>query len=213
MESVQDELDLLKTVLKGIAMQFGERCEVVLHDWSRPYDSTIVAIENGHVTGRKVGDPGTNFGLEILRGSSAGDDPHKYNYITQTKDGRMLRSTSMYIKNKSGQPIGAICINLDISDLMLAEQTIRSFTSPGSQQMKESFVSNVNDLLDILIQEVQEQIGKPVKFMDKSDKVLAIKLLDRKGAFLIKKAGEKISEHLNISKYTLYSYLEESKDG
>lgn len=38
-----------------------------------------------------------------------------------------------------------------------------------------------------------------------------IHLLDSKGAFLIKKGGEKICTYLNISKYTLYSYLEEGK--
>jgi predicted transcriptional regulator YheO len=210
MENVQVEFEFLTSLVRGIAAQFGDNCEVVLHDLTRPYDSTIVAIENGHVTGRKVGDPGTNLGLELLRGQS--DDGNKINYVTQTKDGRILRSTSLYMRNNEGTVIGSICINYDITELMIAEKTLQSLTASGLQpEVKESFVTNVSDLLDQLIQEAQEHIGKPVAAMSKEDKTRLIQLLDKKGAFLIKKAGERICSYLNISKYTLYSYLEESK--
>ncbi|SDD63194.1 Predicted transcriptional regulator YheO, contains PAS and DNA-binding HTH domains [Paenibacillus sp. UNCCL117] len=210
MESVQAEWTFMTDLIKGIAAQFGECCEVVLHDLTRPYDSTIVAIEHGHVTGRKVGDPGTNLGLELLRGERV--DGNKFNYVTQTKDGRLLRSTSIYMKDKEGRTIGALCINFDITSLMMAEKTLHGMTMTNLQtDVRESFVTSVGELLDALIQEAQEQVGKPVALMSKEDKVNMVRLLDRKGAFLIKKGGEKIGSYLNISKYTLYSYLEESK--
>ena len=99
MQSVQSELPFLQSLVKGIAAQFGDRCEVVLHDLTLPYDQTIVAIENGHITGRSVGGPGTNLGLELLRGTT--EDGNKINYVTQTKDGRLLRSTSLYMRNQT----------------------------------------------------------------------------------------------------------------
>jgi len=50
-------LELLEQIAKAIAAQFGSNCEVVLHELSgKSAYSSIVAIENGHVTGRKVGD-------------------------------------------------------------------------------------------------------------------------------------------------------------
>lgn len=209
LETISQEFVFFAELAKGIAAQFGDNCEVVIHDWSKPYDSTIVAIENGHVTGRKIGDPSTNLGLEIMRGTSDGDNRH--NYITQTVDGRILRSTSMYVKNKAEQIIGAVCINLDITELMMAEKTLQSITGSGLQPIRESFVSNVNELLDTLIMEAQETIGRPPALMTKEDKIRLIQLLDEKGAFLIKKSGEKICGYLSISKFTLYNYLEESK--
>ena len=78
MKSINSENDLLKSIMKLIARQFGDKCEIVLHDWSEGYDKSIVAIENGHVSGRKVGDPGSNLGLEVMRGSS--DGTSQYNY-------------------------------------------------------------------------------------------------------------------------------------
>ncbi len=210
MESVKDESEFLRDLVKGLAAQFGSNCEVVLHDLNRPYESTIVAIENGHITGRKVGDPGTNLGLELLRGTQV--NGNKFNYVTQTKEGRMLRSSSFYMKNSKGEPIGSLCINYDITELLMAEKTLQSLIRDGqTAEVKESFVSNVSDLLDALIQEAQEHVGKPVAVMQKEDKMRMIELLDRKGALLVKKGGEKICQYLNISKYTLYSYLEEIK--
>ncbi|MEK8132400.1 helix-turn-helix transcriptional regulator [Paenibacillus filicis] len=210
MERIQEEQDFLESLVEGIAAQFGEQCEVVLHDLNRSYESTIVAISNGHITGRKVGDPGTNLGLELLRGTT--NNGNRMNYITQTKDGRILRSTSLYMKNKEGKSIGALCINFDITTLVMAERTLQSLTAAALQpEVNEAFVTNVNDLLDMLIQETQEVIGKPVAVMSKDDKMKFISLLDQKGAFLIKKAGDKISTYLSISKFTMYNYLEESK--
>ena len=100
----------------GHRATIGPRCEVVLHDY-REWDrsgSTIVWIENGHVTGRHVGGPTTNLGLEAMRSGDA--SPDRFNYRTRTrKDGRTLRSTSIYFRNRAGEFIGALCINLDVS--------------------------------------------------------------------------------------------------
>jgi len=49
--SVDNFLESLKPVVDGIATMFGKNCEVVLHDL-RNLERSIVAIANGHVTGR-----------------------------------------------------------------------------------------------------------------------------------------------------------------
>jgi predicted transcriptional regulator YheO len=203
-------MEFLTSLIRGIAAQFGDKCEVVLHDLTGSYDRTIVAIENNHITGRRIGDSGTNLGLEVLRGTVKNGD--RYNYITQTKDGKILRSTSIYIKNKQGDTIGAICINLDISDFIMAENTIKSITMHSlDQEVKEVFVQDVNELLDYLLQECQNFIGKPVSHMSKEEKMKAVQFLDKRGAFLIKKAGDKVCQFLDISKFTLYNYLDDAR--
>lgn len=211
MEHIDHELPLLKSMIKGIANQFGTSCEVVLLDHSKfeEYGSIIVAIENGHVTGRKVGDSGTNLGMEVLRGTDREGDKH--NYVTQTKSGRVLRSTTMYIRNSQGSPIGCICINFDVTDLLMAENTIKALTliEETGTAVKEIFVNDVNELVDTLIQESQQFIGKPVAMMGKEDKLKAIRYLDQKGTFLIKKSGDRVCSYFDISKYTLYNYLDE----
>ena len=61
--------------------------------------------------------------------------------------------------------------------------------------------------------QADELVGKPVALMTKDDKVKAIRYLSNSGALLITKSGDKIAKHFGISKYTLYSYLDNSKTG
>lgn len=210
MSYVSDNFEVLNGIIKCIANEFGVNCEVVLHDLTLPYDRTIVAIENGHVTGRKVGGSGTNIGLEVLRGTAEGDD--RYNYINHTKNGRILRSSSKYIKDKNGVVVGSICINFDITDLVMMQRNIQYFINMDNEDtIREVFTSNVDELLDILMQDTINVIGKPVAMMSKEDKIEAIRYLDKKGAFLIKKSVNRVSEFYGISKFTLYNYLGEGR--
>ena len=203
----------IEQIMKLIAAEFGPKCEVVLHDWSKPYDKTIVAIENGHVSGRHVGDGGSNLGLEVMRGTS--DGSNQLNYITQTQDGRLLRSSSLYLDDKEGKKIGALCINYDVTELVETQRKIGQLTlfpvySPNeSQETKELFTKDVGEILDFLLNESKRIVGKKPEDMTKDEKKQVIHYLDKKGALLITKAGPRICEFLNISKYTLYAYLEE----
>ena len=202
-------------IIKGIARQFGKNCEVVLHDYSQPYESTIVSIENSHITGRKVGDCGTNLGLEILHGVSNGED--QYNYITQLKNNRLLRSTSIYLRGENDEIIGSICINFDITDILAAKNTLEDMSYIGhpvqdaASDKPEEFITNdINSLLDLMIEKAVAEIGVPSSQMTKEQKTKAIKYLEKHGALMIKKSAERISAYFGISKYTLYNYLNEN---
>ena len=209
MKSINSENDLLKSIMKLIARQFGDKCEVVLHDWSGGYDKTIVAIENGHVSGRKVGDCGSNLGLEVMRGTSDGDN--QYNYITKTKLGKTLRSSSIYLTNNKGEKVGALCINYDITDIVKMQDIATSLTMIESD-VEEHFVNDVGELLDHLLQEGLRLIGKMPEDMSKEEKMRVLSFLDDKGAFLITKSGTRICNFLGISKFSLYNYLDELRD-
>ena len=189
-------LQFLFQLAKGIASQFGPNCEVVVHDLdSNDPESSIVAIENGQVTGRKVGD------WEKLQDHLC--------YLTKTKDGKILKSTTIYIRNDDGTPIGIFGINYDITLMLAMENMLRQFTATEKESREPEAISrNVSDLLDELI----ELVGKPVALMHKEDKVKAIQFLNETGAFLITKSGDKVCKYFGISKYTLYSYIDESKE-
>ena len=194
-------LQFLFQLAKGIASQFGPNCEVVVHDLdSNDPESSIVAIENGQVTGRKVGDGPSHVVLETLRGDREKLQDHLC-YLTKTKDGKILKSTTIYIRNDDGT-------------LMLAmENMLRQFTATEKESREPEAISrNVSDLLDELIEQSVKLVGKPVALMHKEDKVKAIQFLNETGAFLITKSGDKVCKYFGISKYTLYSYIDESKE-
>lgn len=208
MKSIDSEMPLLKSIMRLIARQTGEHCEVVLHDWSKGYEHSVVAIENNHITGRDIGACGSNLGLEVMRGTVKDGD--RFNYVTQTKDGRFLRSSTVYLKDDDGEPIGAMCINFDISDLISAKKVMEELCMmEQGGGGDEFFASDVNELLEYLLAESVKQAGKTVSQMNREDKIAALKYLDEKGAFVISKAGIKACQFFGISKYSLYSYLDE----
>ena len=200
-------LNFLRHLAKGLADQFGPNCEVVIHDLSDNYkENSIVAIENGHVTNPSMAV------LDALRSEPDKLQDHT-SYLTKTKDGRILKSTTIYIRNENQKVIGIFSINYDITELMMVENAIKPLISVASKEEQVSPIpQNVTDLLNELIEESTRQVGKPVPLMTREDKIKAIKFLNDRGALLITKAGDKISKHFGISKYTLYSYIDSSEE-
>lgn len=204
------EFEFAKRMAKGLAGQFGQNCEVVIHDLrGKDLEHSIIAIENGHVTGRSIGDGPSHIVLESLKG-----DPKllqdRISYLTRTSDGRVLKSTTLFIRDDEDNVIGLLGINYDISMLVSIEGSLRDFTGQDRLASEPEAISrNVADLLDELLEHSVSLVGKPTAMMSKDDKIRAIRFLDDNGAFLITKSGPKVCQYFGISTYTLYSYLDE----
>ena len=208
----ENEIEFCKRLARGIAAQFGPHCEVAIHDLeSRDPEHSIVVIENGDVSGRSVGDGTSHIVLEAMR-----EDPHcledKLAYLTRTSNGKILRSSTIYIRNAAGKITGIFSINYDITLLISLQQDINRITQtdPGTEE-PEPITRNVSDLLEDLIQQSIRLVGKPAALMTKDDKLRAVRFLNDSGALLITKSGTRICEVFDFSKYTLYNYLEEIK--
>lgn len=206
------KLETLKQLADGIAAHFGSKCEVVIHDVnSRHMDHSIVYIVNGHVTGRKVGDGASKVVLDQLQSQSMETKDH-LRYLTRTPDGKILKSSSLYIRNSKGVVVAIFSINYDVTSLMLIKQEVEDMVLPAETESKEpEKLINVNDVLDELIKQSVAMIGKPVALMNKDDKIRAIRFLNESGAFLVTKSGDKVAKYFGISKYTLYSYIDANK--
>lgn len=215
---MSQRLDLLKQIAHGLAVQFGSSCEIVIHDlWKKELESSIVYIENGHISNRKLGDGPSSVVLETLsRDPSEIQDRHSY--LTKTDDGRILKSSTMYIRDENNRIAYIFSLNYDITALLTIDTAIQSLISvekeTGSDDEKDQpqkITHNVNELLDVLIEQALALVGKPVALMSKDDKVAVVQYLNNAGAFLITKSGDKIASLLGISKFTLYSYMDAGK--
>ena len=209
MKSLQEELPLLKILMEGLAKQFGENCELVLHDYSKEFGSTIVAIENGEVTGRSIGKGGTDIGLKVIQGTTT--ENGRYNYVSQTQDGRFLRSSTIYLKNDDGKVLGSLCINIDVTTLVSARNYIDEFVNFSKPKVAvEAIVfKSVEDMLVSMINDSIHHIGVPVALMSREQKIEGIAYLKQRGAFKIKNAGNVVAQYYDISKYTVYNYINE----
>ncbi len=201
-------LEFLERLAKGLTAQFGSDLEIVVHDLSEETrEHTIVVLENGHVSGRQLGDGPSQVVLEALQTGRTDD---RYHYFTKTRDGRALRSSTIFIKDDQGNPTGIFSLNYDMSKLLAADAALKAMLGPAEETAAPppSIPLNVNDLLDQLLDQSLEMIGKPVSQMNRDDKMRAVQFLNEAGAFLIQRSGDRVSKFFGISKYTLYSYFD-----
>ena len=209
------DLDLMKRLALAITEQFGENSEVVVHDLrSADPDHTIVAIENGHVSQRQLGDGPSRIVLEAVQHRDEGAPGDMHGYLTKTRDGRILKSSTVFLKDENGEVEGVFSLNYDITELLMAERAIDSILNhkAAGQEQPDRIPQNVNDLLDDLIEQSVSLVGKPVAMMTKDDKITAIQFMNNAGAVLVTKSGDKVSKYFGISKYTLYSYIDAKRD-
>ena len=206
-------LDFLKQLAHGLAIQFGSSCEIAIHDLkTKDLEKSIVYIENGHVSNRQTGDGPSGIVLETLQ-SDPSTIHDKLSYLTKTEDGRILKSSTFYIRDDDGSISYIFSLNYAITAFTAASTAIQSLIATKDNlpdltgDSPRQITHNVNELLDLLIEQAVAKVGKPVAMMNKDDKVAVVQYLDHAGAFLITKSGDKVSSYLGISKFTLYSYM------
>lgn len=210
---MRQTLDYLTQIAHGVAVHFGTSCEVVIHDLTKEnVESSILYIENGHVSNRHKGDGPSGI---VLRTKNHGADAleDRLAYLTKTEDGRILKSSTMYIRGENNEIQYIFSINYDITGLISMSGALKSLieTAPTEEKQPSKITHNVNDLLDELIEQSVALVGKPVALMTKDEKISAIQFLNDSGAFLVTKSGDKISSYFDISKFTLYSYIDAAK--
>ena len=203
-------------IAHGIARQFGNDCEVCIHDLqANDLEHTICYIINGHVSGRKIGDGASKIVLETLEALKKGDNVSDHlGYRTHTSDGRILKSSTIFLKDESGKYRFILGINHDMTDFINAQSALSNIVEnieAAGEDIYGQIPLSVNDLLDNLIEQSVKLVGKTPALMTKDEKVKAIKFLQDAGAFLITRSGDKISQFFGISKFTLYSYIDQAK--
>lgn len=201
-------------IVQAISLTFGKNCEVVLHDLSGVQNS-IIAIENGHVTGREVGGPITDFALASWRqgGFGKNKEDKALNYKTKTRDGRILKSSSVFIRDENKKIVGCLCINYDMTGYLMLEKITSEFCNliELNDEKEETFDKDVEEVLNSIIDKAIKEINKPLSLMQKEDNLMIVEAIDQKGGFLIKGAIDLLAYKLNVSRYTIYNYLDEIK--
>jgi predicted transcriptional regulator YheO len=198
-------LNFVSKLVDALGQTFGKYCEIVVHDFNSP-ESSIIAIANGALTGREVGDTLDSLGFQLLKTHPASD---LLNYRTKTKEGKELRSSSIFLRDEKGQIFGALCVNVDISGLLKAQEWFQEALGSAGATIDERFERSVDEVLETLIQNAISSIGKNPADMTRDEKVAIVAYLETKGAFLIRYSVERVAELLGMTKYTIYNYLDE----
>jgi hypothetical protein len=61
--------------------------------------------------------------------------------------------------------------------------------------------------LDRLIDAVEAELGGRLPLLSREDKQRAVRLLDERGAFILRRAVEDVADAMGVSRITVYNYL------
>lgn len=220
--------DLLKPyipMVKFIAEVFGDHCEVILHDLTN-LESSIIAISNNHVTGRQIGGHITDFGLSVISDPAFKDRDFIVNYEGHTDNGKKtFRSSTFFIRDDQGTPVGLFCINYDITSWLQVKKMVdhlvafsSEFSSGSAAQENpahpnvETFSSGIDGVLQTLLNRTIYEMGGDVIRMLPEEKRQVVAQLSQRGFFNLKGAVSIVAKRLDVSEQTVYRYLRECQD-
>jgi predicted transcriptional regulator YheO len=197
-------LATLAAVLEPMATTFGEHCEIVLHDYRRP-DHSVVAVA-GNVTHRKVGSAMSEIGLSVMAEGDLAED--RLNYLAATPAGRIVKSSTIVLRDSAGRMFGALCINLDITELRQAAHVLAGILGePLATPSPTTFVDDIRVVIDTVLAE--QLSGRAAGSLTRRDRLDIFRALDARGVFGIKRGLSEVAERLGISRATGYTYLQQ----
>jgi predicted transcriptional regulator YheO len=197
-------LETLGQIAEGLGETFAPFCEVVVHDLSNPKNA-IYAIENS-LSGRQVGQSATELGLARIR------DPQFpaviANYANTFPDGRKVKSTSIGIKDESGEYVAALCLNVDLTLFQSFQGAISQFTRiEDDNQVHEHLDAGGNhaDRIHARIDDFAASRATTSRSLKPADRKQLVLELKKAGLLEVRRGAEIAAAHMGVSRATVYS--------
>ena len=189
-------------IADAMALLLKPQAEVVVHD----LDSDRILHIAGAFSRRRAGDPSLNDvgTLSAAEGGVIGP------YGKTNFDGRALKSVSVPIMGRDGQPAGLFCINLDVSAFAEVQAVLERFMLVPAEPVKTAERMFPMDWREQINVEIAEFLGArkaSLAGLTTRDLVELTAALDERGFFSIRKAADYIAAALGVSRATLYKRL------
>lgn len=209
-------LEAYKGLLDGLADYLGDGFEIVLHSLE-DLDKSVIAIINGHYTGRTVGAPVTDLALSMLNEIEKNGKESHVSYFNQNRQGEPLKCSTIAIRGEGRRVIGLMCINFYLHTPMYkflgqwlpgaAAESAGTNGSSGHKHVVENYTDNTEELVTDALSEIYPTVMNDhgVASVNKNKEIIA-KLYER-GLFNLKNAVPLCAQHLGISKTTVYMHV------
>ncbi|OCT22015.1 helix-turn-helix transcriptional regulator [Pseudomonas putida] len=209
-------LNVLKAALQALGSVAPRNLEILLHDLDNP-EHSVIAIVNGHLSGRRVGSPilaapEQDQGFKALMHASRTEDgcePVVLPDYPTTLKGRTLRSATAIFRDSGGHPFASLCVNTDVTGLDAAMTFLQHFQPLGAlaDTHPPREAADMTLLMSEIIQDSLQRSGRGR--MNKQAKVEAVRVMQERGLFIVKGGVEKAADALGVTRYTIYNYLEQ----
>lgn len=194
----------------------GSEYEIVLYDFSNKKNS-VIYLANGHISGRDIEHPLDSATFKYISENTINEN----NFIVSQKgikrNGKVIKSSSFFIKDNKGRFVGMLCINFDGSKYVnLAKKILKLTNMENASIESESLDSfefpddapiSLSNVADGLLDESLDLTDIPISHLKQEEKIEIVRKLNEKGIFMLKGAVSEVAEKLQVSEATLYRYI------
>lgn len=205
----QEILGSYLPMVRFLAHLCGPSCEVLLHDVSDS-ENSVVAIENGFLSGREVGAPMTDLALKVMETEDYRRQDFLADYVS-TGNGKDFVSSTYFIKN-GDRLIGLLCVNRDMSVVSELDTVLRQLKQQYNltvpvQDAKETLDLPVSQMLRDLVADAVREYGILPRRLSIEERVSIVHKLAEQGVLGMKGAVSEIARQLQVSEPTVYRYI------
>ena len=204
-------LDSYAAMVPGLSAYLGAHYEIVLHSLAS-LSNSVIAICNGHHTGRAVGSPITDLALQMLSEIRADRYVTAKNYFTTKKDGTHLKSTTIPIRGEHQRIIGLLCINLyldtpffDVLANLMPDVPLPPV--PAVPVPTENFATSSQSLIADMVERVSAEVHRDKSIPTACKNKVIVERLYAQGIFSFKESIVRVAELLGINKNTVYMHV------
>lgn len=205
------ELKKYIPLVRFMGQVFGSDFEIVLHDVRYP-DASVIAVENGHITGRTLGGQMTASERQIILEEKYLESDFLTGFGRQTENGHYLVHSAYFIK-EDHECIGLLSVSHNADTLLEAQHAVNALISAFSLPEKtlaaysEKTGGSMLDISGSRILNTLNSLNVTPQHMSAAEKMDIVRRLDQQDIFSTKGAVAQAAEYLNVSEPTLYRYL------
>lgn len=189
-------------VARVVAKIYAPFIEVVIHD----LDNQKIHHIEGDLSGLVKGDLSRlEESLDVLESSMDRCTSPQMN-----KKGRLIKTISTILFDQKGNEKGLMCINFDVSKLILTQEMLSELLSPPvDSKADEMFKNDWQDQIHLFIHKHLDENNLDIKVLNTKQKKALVHGLFYQGAFDATNSANYIANLLDMGRATIFNYLKE----
>lgn len=192
-EPLVPALEQLRALVPDLQRAIGRHSAVALH----------TLTESG--PGLLASAPGTANAGEP--GFPSPDGESTLNVARELPDGRIVRSSTIVIRDEGEDPVACLCISLDIAPLEIARNAAAARLPRVAQGKRDG-----DAVMASVRMAVSEILGqRSVRNLDRAERISLVGDLDRSGVFMLRGAPAAVAAVIGVSRFTVYKYLDTAR--
>lgn len=148
--------------------------------------------------------------LDFISTRLDSNTPDQLNYRIKI-DSRELQSSTIWIRDAKGNPVGAVCVNIDYSGLLQVRTLLERLIAPAREipsfVVRDTLAKNLDELIEHSVSAFLRRNEIPrIEMMSQEDKLHLMAEIEKRGLFQLRGAAQRLADMLNVSRASIYNY-------